>query len=51
MRAHDEEGHARPIPEGKDDSPDAVLDDEAARRDGMGSARVPQFSCQLRFAV
>ena len=36
MRAHDEEGHARPIPEGKDDSPDAVLDDEAARRDGNG---------------
>jgi hypothetical protein len=36
MRALDEEGHARAVPEGKGDSPDALLDNEAARRDGNG---------------
>jgi hypothetical protein len=36
MRAYDEKGHARPVPEGKANSPDALLDDEAARRDGNG---------------
>lgn len=36
MRAHDEEGQARPVPEGKGDSPDALLDHEAARRDRNG---------------
>jgi hypothetical protein len=36
MRAYDEESHASPVPEGKGDSPEALLDDEAARRYGNG---------------
>lgn len=36
MRAYDEEGHARPVPEGQANPPGALLDDEASRRDGNG---------------
>jgi hypothetical protein len=53
MRAQDEEGHARPVPEGKGDSPDALLDDEAACRDGdwirtRAAVLVPVEVCGLR---
>jgi hypothetical protein len=53
MWPQDEEGHARLVPEGKGDSPDALLDDEAARRDGYGirtraAVLVPVEVCGLR---